>query len=78
MRVTFAHQNTIRIVPLLPFMGVDLNNNKIWRAMTIKPTRTDVLLGRGVATNRHPGNENFRAIVSHYVVSSNCRGATEI
>jgi len=31
------------------------------------PTHTDVLLGRGVATNRHPGNENFRDIVSKHV-----------
>lgn len=31
------------------------------------PTHTDVLLGRGVAANRHPGNENFRAIVSQHV-----------
>lgn len=33
------------------------------------PTNNDVLLGRGVATNRHPGNENYRAIVSLHVVS---------
>eukprot|EP01082_Thalassiosira_pseudonana_P002714 g2788.t1 g2788 contig12:802202-803301(-) len=31
------------------------------------PTHTDVLLGRGVATNRHPGNENFRSIVAQHV-----------
>ena len=37
--------------------------------MTDKPTDNDVLLGRGVATNRHPGNETFRAIVSQHVVS---------
>ena len=35
----------------------------------ITPTDTDVLLGRGVATNRHPGNENFRAIIAQHVVS---------
>ena len=37
--------------------------------INIVPTHTDVLLGRGVATNRHPGNENFRAIIAQYVVS---------
>lgn len=37
--------------------------------VTDKPSLTDVLLGRGVATNRHPGNENFRSIVSQYIVS---------
>lgn len=31
------------------------------------PTQTDVLLGRGVATNRHPGNENFRQICRQHV-----------
>ena len=36
----------------------------------IKPTHTDVLLGRGVGTNRHAGNTNFRHIVSQHVVSS--------
>ena len=36
----------------------------------IKPTHTDVLLGRGVGTNRHAGNTKFRHIVSQYVVSS--------
>lgn len=34
---------------------------------TDAPTHTDVLLGRGVSTNRHPGNENFREIVSRHV-----------
>lgn len=34
---------------------------------TNAPTHADVLLGRGVATNRHPGNENFRAIVGRHV-----------
>jgi len=33
----------------------------------VKPTHTDVLLGRGVGTNRHTGNTNFRHIVSKYV-----------
>jgi hypothetical protein len=35
-----------------------------------KPTDTDVLLGRGVGTNRHEGNTNFRQMVSQWVVSS--------
>jgi hypothetical protein len=34
-----------------------------------EPTDNDVLLGRGVSTNRHPGNVNFRNIVSQHVVS---------
>eukprot|EP00804_Cyclotella_cryptica_P013180 CCRYP_006974-RA/>CCRYP_006974-RA protein AED:0.30 eAED:-0.27 QI:0/0/0/1/1/1/2/0/863 len=32
-----------------------------------EPTDTDVLLGRGVSTNRHPGNINFRNVVSQHV-----------
>eukprot|EP00581_Thalassiosira_minuscula_P013992 CAMPEP_0183716376 /NCGR_PEP_ID=MMETSP0737-20130205/10325_1 /TAXON_ID=385413 /ORGANISM="Thalassiosira miniscula, Strain CCMP1093" /LENGTH=134 /DNA_ID=CAMNT_0025945643 /DNA_START=221 /DNA_END=625 /DNA_ORIENTATION=+ len=31
-----------------------------------KPTQSDVLLGRGIGTNRHPGNIRFRAIVSEH------------
>ena len=34
-----------------------------------KPTHTDVLLGRGVGTNRHAGNTNFRDIVAQWIVS---------
>jgi hypothetical protein len=30
------------------------------------PTHHDILLGRGNLANRHPGNENFRAIVNSY------------
>lgn len=29
-----------------------------------KPHHHDVLCGRGVTTNRHPGNESFRSLVS--------------
>lgn len=29
----------------------------------IEPTHTDVLSGRGVSTNKYPGNENFRHII---------------
>ncbi len=36
-----------------------------------KPTHTDVLLGRGVGTNRHAGNINFREIVTQWIVSAN-------
>ena len=36
-----------------------------------KPTHTDVLLGRGVGTNRHAGNINFREIVAKRIVSAN-------
>jgi hypothetical protein len=28
-----------------------------------KPHHNDVLCGRGVSTNRHPGNESFRSLV---------------
>mmetsp|Transcript_7459 Transcript_7459/g.13061 ORF Transcript_7459/g.13061 Transcript_7459/m.13061 type:complete len:375 (-) Transcript_7459:269-1393(-) len=34
--------------------------------MTDKPTHMDVLLGRGVATNRHPGNRHYRSIISQH------------
>jgi len=34
-----------------------------------KPTHTDVLLGRGVGTNRHSGNTNFRDIVSQRITA---------
>mmetsp|Transcript_38478 Transcript_38478/g.70939 ORF Transcript_38478/g.70939 Transcript_38478/m.70939 type:complete len:329 (+) Transcript_38478:230-1216(+) len=34
--------------------------------MTDKHTEADVLLGRGVATTRHPGNQRFRSIVSQH------------
>eukprot|EP00579_Thalassiosira_antarctica_P019051 CAMPEP_0201962964 /NCGR_PEP_ID=MMETSP0904-20121228/8980_1 /ASSEMBLY_ACC=CAM_ASM_000553 /TAXON_ID=420261 /ORGANISM="Thalassiosira antarctica, Strain CCMP982" /LENGTH=445 /DNA_ID=CAMNT_0048509473 /DNA_START=113 /DNA_END=1450 /DNA_ORIENTATION=+ len=34
--------------------------------MTDKPTHMDVLLGRGVATNRHPGNQHYRSIISQH------------
>mmetsp|Transcript_33992 Transcript_33992/g.62522 ORF Transcript_33992/g.62522 Transcript_33992/m.62522 type:complete len:428 (-) Transcript_33992:251-1534(-) len=34
--------------------------------MTDKPTQMDVLLGRGVATNRHPGNQHYRSIISQH------------
>lgn len=32
------------------------------------PTDNDVLLGRGVSTNRHPGNVSFRNLVGQHVV----------
>ena len=34
-----------------------------------KPTHTDVLLGRGVGTNRHSGNTHFRDIVSQRITA---------
>lgn len=44
------------------------NNNILGNNRMIEtPTQTDVLFGRGVATNRHPGNENFRNIISQHV-----------
>mmetsp|Transcript_12110 Transcript_12110/g.24363 ORF Transcript_12110/g.24363 Transcript_12110/m.24363 type:complete len:264 (-) Transcript_12110:103-894(-) len=42
--------------------SVNVNRNSV-----LKPTHTDVLLGRGVGTNRHAGNTNFRQMVSKYV-----------
>lgn len=48
--------------------GIMHSNNNVFQ-LAHEPTYTDVLLGRGVATNRHPGNENFRQIVSQHVVS---------
>eukprot|EP00970_Alexandrium_tamarense_P002778 scaffold389_cov211-Alexandrium_tamarense.AAC.15 len=41
--------------------------HQIMSSTIVTPTHTDVLFGRGVATNRHPGNENFRTIVKDYV-----------
>jgi len=35
-----------------------------------RPNDTDVLLGRGLGINRHPGNANFRATVSQHAVST--------
>jgi hypothetical protein len=35
-----------------------------------KPHHHDVLCGRGVTTNRHPGNESFRSLVSLNKVST--------
>lgn len=42
------------------------NRPQLYLQMTsiIKPTNSDVLCGRGVTTNRHPGNESFRALVN--------------
>jgi hypothetical protein len=37
-----------------------------------KPHHHDVLCGRGVTTNRHPGNESFRSLVSLNKVSMTC------
>lgn len=49
------------LAPIQSFMDPEIMK------MIEMPTHTDVLLGRGVAANRHPGNENFRAIVSQHV-----------
>mmetsp|Transcript_1240 Transcript_1240/g.2684 ORF Transcript_1240/g.2684 Transcript_1240/m.2684 type:complete len:280 (+) Transcript_1240:331-1170(+) len=40
-----------------------MTNNDV----TESPTQVDVLLGRGVATTRHPGNKRFRSIVSEHI-----------
>lgn len=48
------------------------NDGSSGTGLIVEPTDTDVLLGRGVSTNRHPGNVNFRSIVSEHVVSSLC------
>ena len=45
------------------------NSNGAQLNLTDRPNDTDVLLGRGMGINRHPGNENFRAIVSQQAVS---------
>ena len=56
--------------PSMDFNNAMMMMNSTMNNINIMPTHTDVLLGRGVATNRHPGNENFRAIVAQHVVSS--------
>jgi len=38
-----------------------------------KPHHNDVLCGRGVTTNRHPGNESFRSLVGLNKVSLSTR-----
>ena len=38
-----------------------------------KPHHNDVLCGRGVTTNRHPGNESFRSLVGLNKVSLSIR-----
>mmetsp|Transcript_45161 Transcript_45161/g.94744 ORF Transcript_45161/g.94744 Transcript_45161/m.94744 type:complete len:91 (+) Transcript_45161:139-411(+) len=54
---------------LQPRIGSKYNyNNCIQEMADNKPTQSDVLLGRGIGTNRHPGNIRFRAIVSEHAV----------
>lgn len=36
-----------------------------------KPHNNDVLCGRGVTTNRHPGNESFRRLVGKQLTEKN-------
>jgi hypothetical protein len=43
-----------------------------------KPHHHDVLCGRGVTTNRHPGNESFRSLVSLNKVSMTCAQKCQI
>lgn len=46
-----------------------LDSSTIMRLTNIEaPTNLDVLCGRGVATNRHVGNESFRALVKCHKV----------
>jgi len=68
MRVAFTQNDLNNVEESSNFMGAFslINNRSI---MTDQPTCNDIMLGRGVATNRHPGNSNFRAIVSQHVVS---------
>lgn len=40
-----------------PSINVPLEN-------IVEPTGTDVLSGRGVTTNRHPGNVSYRSLVA--------------
>ena len=35
----------------------------------MEPSHTDVMSGRGVSTNKYPGNENFRKIIMEQMVS---------
>lgn len=64
----------LNINPIESFLDTEVTIQE----MSNKPTHNDVLLGRGVATNRHPGNENFRAIVSQHVVSTLCMKYTHV
>jgi hypothetical protein len=44
--------------------GTITNAPKLENITQSEITHHDVLCGRGVATNRHPGNESFRSLVS--------------
>jgi len=65
MNVTIIQPNINNMGGPSNFVGAFFIDNS--RRMTDTPTYNDILLGRGVATNRHPGNANFRAIVSQHV-----------
>ncbi len=68
MKRDLLHQNILSTLPKMNFMSIADSVEST--NFVIKPTHTDVLLGRGVGTNRHAGNTNLRRIVSQYVVSS--------
>jgi len=50
-------------MPLETIKVEEVDDPKLPLANIAKPTNLDVLCGRGVARNRHVGNENFRALV---------------
>jgi len=49
-------------MPLETIKVEEVDDPKLPLANIAKPTNLDVLCGRGVARNRHVGNENFRAV----------------
>lgn len=66
MQPSIIIQEQVAVLPLHPVWHMNMmsiNDSDF----VDKPTHTDVLLGRGVGTNRHSGNTNFRDIVSQRI-----------
>lgn len=66
MQPSIIIQEQVALLPLHPVWHMNMMSiNDSY--FVDKPTHTDVLLGRGVGTNRHSGNTNFRDIVSQRI-----------
>ena len=55
-------------MPCPPKETPSTDDSKLSLTNIAAPTNLDVLCGRGVATNRHVGNESFRALVKRHKV----------
>ena len=74
MQSSIIIQEQIAVLPLHPLWQLNMmsiNDERVLHSSSSdfvdEPTDTDVLLGRGVGTNRHSGNTNFRDIVSQRI-----------